>query len=187
MDTLLADRFFERFRIVCVPMVDFDGVTEGDQGKARAPYDHNRDYRSDLLARYSATREIRKIAASGKLRFAFDFHSPWHLGGENDTLFIPINSFSSVDSIATFSALFEAENRADALPHYAKDDVLPDVRWNKFGTPSFGFYMGTLGAELSFTLETPYFKVGNTVFSPEKAYESGKNFVAALKNYIQRK
>ena len=31
-------------RILCVPFVDYDGVLNGDQGKARAPYDHNRDY-----------------------------------------------------------------------------------------------------------------------------------------------
>ncbi|MGN1122587.1 MAG: hypothetical protein ACI4RV_09495, partial [Eubacteriales bacterium] len=31
-------------KVVCVPFVDLDGVLDGDQGKARVPYDHNRDY-----------------------------------------------------------------------------------------------------------------------------------------------
>ena len=30
-------------KVLCVPFVDYEGVIRGDQGKARAPHDHNRD------------------------------------------------------------------------------------------------------------------------------------------------
>jgi len=32
-------------KVLCVPFVDLDGVIDGDQGKARKPHDHNRDYK----------------------------------------------------------------------------------------------------------------------------------------------
>ncbi len=186
LDGLLSDQIFSRYRIICVPMVDIDGVTDGDQGKFRSPYDHNRDYRKGEEAIYSAVREIRRIADKSNVKFAFDFHSPWHIGNENDNLFIPIKNFHLIDNVLAFSDLFEARNNNIALPHHRKDNIMPGERWNKSGAPGFGYYMGELGAELSFTLETPYFKAGDTHFSVECAYETGKNFVSALKDYILR-
>ncbi len=186
LDAIANDPFFlEHYRIVCVPMVDIDGVTDGDQGKSRAPYDHNKDYQLGTAPIYNAIREICALVDTVGIKFGCDFHSPWHLGGENDTLFFPMKDFDMATRMARFSALYEAENRADALPHYAQDDVQPNVRWNVLGTPGFAYYMGSKGAELAFTLETPYFKASEAVFSPERAYESGKNLVGALKKYIE--
>ena len=34
----------KKFTFYVLPFVDLDGVEDGDQGKNRAPHDHNRDY-----------------------------------------------------------------------------------------------------------------------------------------------
>jgi murein tripeptide amidase MpaA len=45
-----------------VPPVDKDGVEDGDQGKNRKPYDHNRDYLQRIH------REIQAITAQVPIR-----------------------------------------------------------------------------------------------------------------------
>ncbi|OCT14827.1 hypothetical protein A8709_11705 [Paenibacillus pectinilyticus] len=57
---LIADHsaFLDRFCIHFVPFVDIDGVENGDQGKGRAPHDHNRDYIDQPI--YAVTRAIMR-------------------------------------------------------------------------------------------------------------------------------
>ncbi len=188
LENILTTGLDDKFRVICVPFVDYDGVVDGDQGKNRNNHDHNRDYSEDEMPVYAATREIRRIAGENNIRFAFDFHSPWHLGDCNDTVFIPIKHYSMMKKISMFSNIFEDENSADALPHFAADDYPPDKDWNKAGTPCFGTYMGAekVGAELAFTLETAYFKAYDVMFTPERAVATGRNFVTALIKYIDR-
>ncbi|MCQ2388096.1 MAG: hypothetical protein MJ138_00080 [Kiritimatiellae bacterium] len=60
-----------------VPFVDKDGVEEGDQGKNRKPYDHNRDY---AKGRYPSVRAIKELVvreSAGKRIVFLDLHSPW--------------------------------------------------------------------------------------------------------------
>ncbi len=188
---LLNDPVFSAYRIVCVPFVDFDGVIDGDQGKNRAGHDHNRDYDPDAAARYASVAALRELATRQRLRFAFDFHSPWHLGGRNDTMFIPMKfDGEAAERIARFSRLWEAEIDVTpaALPHIASEDMPAGVEWNTFGAPCFGTYMGRhAGAELSFTVETPYFAAHETPFTPAGANAAGTCFVQALKEYIKNK
>ncbi len=184
---LLSDPFFSEYRIICVPMVDYDGVCDGDQGKSRAPFDHNRDYKLGESARYNTVKEIRRIGDGGKVQFSFDFHSPWHLGGENDLLYVPIKKYEKIKEITRFSKLFEAENSEDAFLHFSNDNMMPDVSWNTANDPTNSTFFTNIGAELAFTLETPYFKVSDVAFSAERAINSGKAFVRALKKYVNKK
>ncbi len=187
LDSLLKDKIFSKYRIICIPFVDYDGVVNGDQGKNRNGHDHNRDYVEGQEAVYVSTRTIRAVADTLRLRFAFDFHSPWHLSGRNDTVMIPIKHPRMMSDIAHFGYFFEEESKAgDSLPYFRKDNLAPDEEWNEFGAPCFGTHMGNLGAELAFTLETPYFLATDTTFTEERAVATGRAFVRALKKYIQR-
>lgn len=60
------------------PLVDLDGVEEGEQGKFRKPRDHNQDYYR--TSRYAATatlkRILEKLNADGKKTVVLDLHSP---------------------------------------------------------------------------------------------------------------
>lgn len=173
------------FQVIAVPFVDYDGVVKGDQGKARVPWDHNRDYDPEKDAIYASVREIRRIAAEKKIRYAFDFHSPWHNGGANDRVFIPQKSYSK--NTIRFANLFEKIITPEAFPYFASGTFPPDVSWNRSGTPAFAAYMNeTGGAELAFTLETPYFRAGDCMFSPQRARETGRCFARALRDYHSR-
>ncbi len=186
LEGVLADiiqAFSKDFRIICIPFMDFDGVVDGDQGKNRFPYDHNRDYQEYQVPIYQTVRRLRELTDPLDVKYAFDFHSPWHLGRENDTLFIPHKLHNAVGRVRCFSELFEAENTPDTLPHYADNDKLPDVDWNHSDSTTFGRFFGLKGAELSFTVETPYFMASETIFTPTRAKESGKAFVRALEKY----
>ncbi len=180
----------DKYRVICVPFVDMDGVTDGDQGKNRSGHDHNRDYTRGEPSIYRSVAEIRRIADRAPLKYAFDFHSPWHWSGLNDTVFIPIKNKGMEEDIQHFSRFFEDSTDESTLPYSASGNVMPDdpkVSWNKSGTPGFSGYMAGAGAELSFSLETPYFKAGDTVFTPERAVSTGRAFARALLSYENRK
>jgi hypothetical protein len=61
--------------LIAVPMIDVDGVHEGDQGKARRPWDHNRDY--GATSRYRAVSALRAmVAREHRSVYALDLHTP---------------------------------------------------------------------------------------------------------------
>ncbi|MBR5546938.1 MAG: CapA family protein [Clostridia bacterium] len=172
--------------VVVVPFVDYDGVVDGDQGKARAPFDHNRDYRFDETAIYATVRAIQKIAADKPLRYAFDFHSPWHLSGLNDGVFFP-QKYSGIKPLSRLSCLLEQLNTPESLPYAVRNTIAPGVGWNVSANGqgrTFGAYMqNKAGAELACTLETPYFTCSGTPFSAARARELGRCFALALREY----
>ena len=97
----LIESPLEGARILCVPFVDYDGVLDGDQGKDRLPHDHNRDYLASPL--YPEVRKILEYADRHGCHYGFDFHSPWHRGGENDNVFIVRNRVEKQDRFDRFS------------------------------------------------------------------------------------
>ena len=74
-DSVFGKAFCDRYTLSCVPMVDLDGVLAGDQGKGRAPHDHNRDY-AVVSNLYPEVKAIVDLDESRKFALAFDFHSP---------------------------------------------------------------------------------------------------------------
>ena len=61
---------------VFVPFMDKDGVENGDQGKNRRPYDHNRDYLKDLYSSVKALKKLVLDESAGKRLVFIDLHSP---------------------------------------------------------------------------------------------------------------
>ena len=62
---------------VFVPFMDKDGVENGDQGKDRNPWDHNRDY---LKGRYTSVRALKDLItreSAGRRIVYLDLHSPY--------------------------------------------------------------------------------------------------------------
>ena len=169
--------------LICVPFVDYDGVIDGDQGKSRAPYDHNRDYLPDTPSIYPETAAIRALAEGG-VCYGFDFHAPYHTGGRNDTVFVVRKCVENTAKYDRFGAYFEASLSADAMRYALQNDMQPGISWNSPDTPCFGVYMqATAGAELSFSLETTYFGPDNNRFTPDAAIALGHSFAQALHCY----
>ena len=182
LESLLRDPI-PNTRVICVPFVDYDGVVDGDQGKARAPYDHNRDYAHDTPAIYPEVAALRRVGDNGVL-YAIDFHSPWHWGRNNDNVFVVRKRIEKTADYDRFGAHLESSMTDGALKYYCKNDMQPNVGWNKPDTPTFACYMDDYGgADLAFTLETTYFGQEDNIFTQEKGLELGRCFGRALRAY----
>lgn len=168
--------------IFCVPFVDYDGVVAGDQGKARYPHDHNRDYCDQPI--YQSTAKIMEFAKQNEILLAFDFHSPWHQGGRNDAVFI-VEQANFEQKTKEFSALLKKEMTDACYQYNGDDNIAPGIEWNNISSPSFSTFMRKHGAQLSFTLETAYFGRNDNIFSTEKAVELGHCFARAIKKYVE--
>ena len=181
----LCDHPIDDTRIFCVPFVDYDGVIDGDQGKARAPHDHNRDYKGDTPHIYPEVIAILQYADTYGCHYGFDFHSPWHLCGENDTVFIVQNSIEKLDRQKRFAEILESEITEGSMRYSKANDHPPFVGWNQ-PSSSFSVIM-TSRAEcyIAHTLETCYFGTEDNVASAEGFVELGKCFATALRKYME--
>ena len=173
------------YSVFCVPFMDYDGVVAGDQGKSRKPHDHNRDYGENEPAIYETVAKVRNYADTHEVVFGFDFHSPWHYGGDNDYVFIPKKSVEKLPEINHFAELLEKSMNENAMQYVRGHDVEPNTKWNKVGSPCFGTYMlNKKSCLVAFTLETAYFGTDNNKFSQDKAVDTGRCFAKALRKYI---
>lgn len=172
-------------RLMCVPFADMDGVMDGDQGKARAPHDHNRDYNLGAGTLYREVQAIQTYVQTHTVPYFFDLHSPWHAGGENDLVFL-VERERCAAEIARFSAAFEAAITPEAMPYRRTNNHPPNTGWNTeasltracdsiYFKPEF-----TLGV----TLETCYFGMKECPFSQARGIELGRCFGRAMARYL---
>ena len=174
----------ENATVFCVPFVDYDGVVDGDQGKFRGPYDHNRDYGVGSAPIYPETRSIRKYANGHGCNYGFDFHSPGHFGRVNDNLFLVRNDIAGNDRFDMLGEEIE-KNLTDKAMKYSKENDFPaNTDWNT-GTAHFSYNMvSRTECNIACTLETTYFGTEENKVSDEKLVEFGRCFARAVKGYI---
>ena len=171
-------------RVLCVPFVDYDGVVDGDQGKARRPYDHNRDYDKNQPSIYPETAQIRRYADEYGCHYSFDFHSPWHLGEINDCMFIVQNSFEKADRLDAFGKLLESEMTEKAFGYRHENDYPFMHGWNLKSTNFSQYMISRQENILAFTLETAYFGTTENPVNAERLTASGRCFANALRKYM---
>ena len=180
----LIDSPITNARVLCVPFVDYDGVIDGDQGKGRTPHDHNRDYTENPI--YPEVDAIIKYADRYGCHLGFDFHSPWHKGGENDTIFIVRKRIEKQDRYERFSDILQEELSRTDIVYEKKNDHPPMTGWNQEPSPSFSYTMNSREeCHLAFTLETAYFGTENNKISTDMLIRLGRSFAKAIKNYIE--
>ena len=188
MEGVLEELIFEPIpdtKVFCVPFVDYEGVIRGDQGKMRVPHDHNRDYDVHEKSIYPECNAIKEYAAKHGCHFAFDFHSPWHYADEHDNVFIVQNSIEKIQKLNRFGELLEKSLTPNAFRYEHKNDIAPEIGWNKSG-PKFAYYMKDRQENnIAFTLETAYFGTAENKVSEERLLELGRCFAKALKEYIK--
>jgi hypothetical protein len=174
-----------------VPFVDLDGVEDGDQGKNRRPYDHNRDYAGESI--YASVRAIREIVpawGAGRLHVAGDLHCPWIAGLHNEVAYL----------VGSQDAAMEAEQRRftqimAALPgralDFSADDFVPfGVDWNAPANESQGKSFSRWatelpGARLDLTIEIPYANAGGSEVNQASACAFGQDMARALCAYLR--
>ena len=169
-------------RLLVVPFVDYDGVVEGDQGKSRIPHDHNRDYIDEPI--YPEVASVLQYVSKHGCHYAFDFHSPWHKKGVNDTIFVVRNSEEKLDRFDRFSDALAAEITEGSMAYEKKNDYPPHSGWNQ-PSPNCAFTMNKRSeCELAFSLENAYFGTPDNKVSQSRLIELGRCFARAMKRFI---
>ncbi len=177
-----------------VPFVDKDGVEEGDQGKNRAPHDHNRDYVPNSI--YPETAAVRGLVNAiikryGKLDILFDLHCPWVRGEANETVYMvgskfPVHAAGQV----VFGDIVEAACGRDAIPYHRADNCLYGVGWNTASNETDGVcctkWAGALpGVAFVTCFEIPYANAGDVTVTPELARGLGRAIGLSVARYLR--
>ena len=196
MDAVLADSedgrwFRQRAELAIVPFMDKDGVEDGDQGKNRRPWDHNRDFGDrSIYASTKAMRDFLPAWSQGRLRIALDLHCPWLYGGENEEIYFvggPVDA--QWQRIQEFSRILEA-TQTSPLIHRPEFNLPFGQKWNTSapGGPvnSFACWAAQLeGIDFGTTVEMPYANVVGKEVNAATARAFGADLARALRHYLQ--
>ena len=184
-DTEAGRSFRERYVLYCVPIVDKDGVHDGDQGKNRNPHDHNRDYiepspldnPKDVAGPlYPEIAAIMKLRDSKGIRIAVDFHCPtlWmdyhqviYFVGPKD---VPASNLRNVTQLG---ALIKAE-----FPETAPRGCLVLLKSERTPGHFSDFFSRGDNTIMATTLEFPYASPGKNM-SPSAIVGYGRQLLAA--------
>lgn len=79
--------FRDKYTLYVIPFVDLDGVEAGDQGKNRAPHDHNRDYGLGEKALYPEVKAIINLDKEKKFFVVMDMHAPAVRGDIHEAIY----------------------------------------------------------------------------------------------------
>jgi len=178
----VSERFLTDNVFYIVPMMDIDGVYNGDQGKDRMPHDHNRDFAGNAPV-YNSVRALKEfVDALPRVDVFVDFHSPG-LADPNMSIYYntpvtqQVNAFSTilVDVIAAefnpSKILFNPNHNLD------RGAFNPQA--------STGWFYLSQGAVLPITLEVPYSGRPEDEYTPERLRLFGQNFMQAIRIYVQ--
>lgn len=165
----------DKYLFSIIPFVDLDGVVDGDQGKSRAPHDHNRDYIDNPI--YSSIRYI-KNTYHNNLAYFFDFHCPGKWGGIHDYLSIIEGDESLSSRQKEYSEILESIQR-EGIPYDKKHNIEYLAYWNLPSANGRSFFTKE-NVKLGFTLEVPYFGEKEKPYTILELRELGKNMAKAL-------
>lgn len=156
-------RWRERWQIIALPFTDKDGVEEGDQGKNRAPHDHNRDYNATPL--YPEVAAWMRLGESLKDRvvFSLDLHCPYISGTWNDRVyFVGAALPAAAAKEKTFVQVLDRVARGP-IPFGAATGYLPHgTAWNTANNTAAGRSNGAWArdtfpdARFAGSMEIPY-------------------------------
>ncbi|HQH51657.1 MAG TPA: peptidase M14 [Candidatus Hydrogenedentes bacterium] len=179
--------------MLAVPFMDKDGVEQGDQGKNRAPHDHNRDYiERSIYPEVQAIRAYAPTWAGGSLAVGLDLHCPWIRGGagapgdNEQVFFVGGPDHEAWARAQVLAAMLESVQRGPIVysPRY---DMPHGVGWNT-GTGNCAQWLaGLAGGPAAATIEIPYANAGGTPVTPETARLFGHDLARALHRYLQEK
>jgi hypothetical protein len=177
-----------------VPFVDKDGVEDGDQGKNRAPHDHNRDYGDNAI--YPETAAVRGLVGAiakryGKVDVFIDLHCPWIRGAGNENVYQVGSKYPAhAERQTLFGDLVEAAIAPDALPYFRADNYPYGVGWNVAGNEADGIsstkWAGrnpAVGFVTSF--EIPYANAREVNVTPDRARGLGRAIATALAQFLR--
>ncbi len=195
LDEILSDSeagrgLRESTEFLVVPFMDKDGVEEGDQGKNRKPYDHNRDYSGEPI--YESVRALKELVlgmSGSPFRVSFDLHCPGLRGPRHECLhFVGGRDQQKWKNLTVFSKVLERVQKGP-LVYHAEDNLPYGVDWNVYDGPlcSCSTWAGqTLKTEISSGLEVPYAVAREKIVTPDSARLFGRDMAVALNEYVNQ-
>lgn len=195
VDAILSDTedgewFRNHVECLVIPVMDFDGVLNGDQGKNRMPRDHNRDYADESI--HPEVRALRQLIpewSAGKLRFALDMHCPGLVGGQsNETVYLVEANSPVVENTLPFAKILESVHTM-GLPYKASETLRYGQGWNTdknyTAGMSFAHWAGMQpGVRFSSTIEIPYANVNGTAVSKPLARQLGADIASSIRVFL---
>lgn len=188
-----SSTILDQFLIHYVPFVDIDGVENGDQGKCRAPHDHNQDYTDDPI--YSATSAVMKYVQSLPLQVGIDFHGPYKWGdgisrhNRNNYPFFVKPASPRKEETEKFGRYLKrmTQQNQDGIKKLSYDpiyDIEKGDGWNMGSRGTCSHLFVSQHAKLAFSFEFPYFGTKGEEITPQKSREFGADFARALEHYL---
>jgi len=180
----------ENADFLIVPFMDTDGTEDGDQGKNRAPYDHNRDYAT--VPRYpevAALKEQLPDWTAGRPLVFLDLHDPALRTDIHETVhFLEPEERDQAARMERLCTYLERDQQGPIL--YRKASNL------RFGTGynkhvarpsplSSGWARSLPNTLLGCTLEIPYANAGGCEVNAYSARELGRDLIVALKEFLR--
>ena len=182
----------ENVEFLVVPFVDKDGVEDGDQGKNRAPRDHNRDY--DGVSAHVETAAIREQVpawAGDKLTVALDLHCPWIRGENNEWVYQVGSSDTNLWAQQQVFGKWMEEVEPNLLAYRHANDLPYGKAWNTSSNYAQGMscirWASALpGIRLASSIEIPYATANSAEVTPLSARSFGNSLATAIGLYLMR-
>lgn len=183
----------KRWEVVALPFADKDGVEEGDQGKNRAPHDHNRDYNAvPLYPEVAAWMKLGQAYGS-RVVFSLDLHCPYISGPWNDGAYLVGGaSAAAAEKERAFAAVLERLCEGP-IPFRASDCYLPfGSGWNQAGNFAAGRSNGAWArdtfteARFAGTLEVAYASAFGVEVNASSARALGRDLARAILEHLDR-
>lgn len=196
MDGVLADDAAGRWLrehadFLFVPFMDMDGAEDGDQGKNRAPFDHNRDYAAPpRYPEVAALKEKLPVWSAGRPLVFLDLHDPALRTDIHETIhFLEPGEPEQAARMDLLCTLLERDQQGPIL--YRKSANLRfGAGYNKgFANPppiSAGWARGLPGTLLGCTVEIPYANANGCEVNTSSARELGRDLAVALAGFLRQ-
>lgn len=192
-DDDVGRRWRERWQIVAAPFIDKDGVEAGDQGKNRAPHDHNRDYNAQPI--YPEVVAWMKLGESlgSRVAFTLDMHCPSIRGEWNDRVYLvgaPTPAMAEKDM--AFAAAIERV-AVGTLPFHTSDGYLAaGTAWNRPSTYTAGRTNANWSRDtfpqshFCGTIEISYADAFGSEVNADSARALGRRLAHAILDHLER-
>jgi hypothetical protein len=191
MEGFLEASLTNNWETIAVPFMDKDGVEAGDQGKNRAPHDHNRDYNETPL--YPEVAALMKLGASlsNRVVAAFDLHCPTLRGEWNDRVYlVGAPEPERWQQQQAFAATLERV-REGSIRFRGKDCIPFGKGWNtgnnfKQGRSNSAWTRETFpNARIATTIEIAYADALGDEVNATSARAFGRDMARALAEYLK--
>lgn len=180
----------EAVEFMIIPFVDKDGVEDGDQGKNRKPWDHNRDYNENSI--YPETRALMTEVdhwSNNKLKVVLDLHCPMMTGYDASHIFLIGSRDKKIQQQEEVFAEILDKNSVGDLKFHKEHLMKYGKSWNVGSNYTEGTTCAAWGATIpgiaySQTIEFPYANISGVSVSKDGARTFGKTIAYSLQEYL---